>query len=303
MAFTPILHSVSYSGSWGQAKLSPEAFVEKAASLDYKGVMLMAKRPHVSVLDYGEKRRTTLRRLIESRGLTTVCIAGYTNFTSDLEHPDIPTVEMQIQHVTELARLARDLGGSAVRIFTGYDNPARKYSDQFSLTVAALRECAERAAEMNVVVGVQNHHDLAVGYESHYDLLRDVGHRNCRAMFDAWAPALQGTDLTMAAKHMAPVMIQTTVADYVLRPRFKYNPALVNYSPETPAVQAVPMGEGFIEYRSFFASLAEAGFHGPVAYEMCSPLADGGSVETLDHYARRFLEYMESLPRTAAAGQ
>lgn len=303
MPFTPILHSVSYSGSWGQAKLSPEEFVEKAASLGYKGVMLMAKRPHVSVLDYREKERATLRRLIESRGLTTVCIAGYTNFTSDLEHPDIPTIEMQIQHVSELARLARDLGGSVVRIFTGYDNPVRKYSEQLNLTIAALRECAERAAEIDIVLGVQNHHDLAVGYESHYDLLREVAHPNCRAMFDAWAPALQGTNLKAAAKHMAPLMVQTTVADYVLRPRFKYNPALVNYSPETPAVQAVPMGEGFIDYRSFFASLAEAGFRGPVAYEMCSPLADGGSIEILDRYARRFLEYMEGLPRTAAAGQ
>src|SRR3954447_16714314 len=182
MAFTPILHSVSYSGSWGQAKLTPEAFVEKAASLGYSGVMLMAKRPHVSVLDYREKERASLRRLIEARGLTTVSIAGYTNFTADLEHPDMPTVEMQIQHVTELSRLAHDLGGSAVRIFTGYDNPARRYSEQLNLTVAALRESAERAAEIGVVLGIQNHHDLAVGYDSHYDLVRDVAHPNCRAM-------------------------------------------------------------------------------------------------------------------------
>ena len=33
------------------------------------------------------------------------------------------------------------------------------------------------------------------------------------------------------------------------------------------------------------------GFHGTAAYEMCSPLRDGGSMATLDRYARRFLEY------------
>jgi hypothetical protein len=30
-----------------------------------------------------------------------------------------------------------------------------------------------------------------------------------------------------------------------------------------------------------------------VAYEMCSPLRDGGSLETLDRCARRFLEFMQ----------
>ena len=84
------------------------------------------------------------------------------------------------------------------------------------------------------------------------------------------------------------------MADYQLRPRYKYVPALVNYQPETPYVQAVPMGEGFIDYRGFLAALREGGFTGTVAYEMCSPLLHGGDLATLDRYAARFLEYMRS---------
>ena len=38
-----ILHSVSYSGSWGQHFLTLEEFIDKAAGLGYDGVMLMAK--------------------------------------------------------------------------------------------------------------------------------------------------------------------------------------------------------------------------------------------------------------------
>ena len=38
-----LLHSVSYSGSWGQQFLSVEEFVDKAADLGYNGVMLAAK--------------------------------------------------------------------------------------------------------------------------------------------------------------------------------------------------------------------------------------------------------------------
>jgi sugar phosphate isomerase/epimerase len=85
--------------------------------------------------------------------------------------------------------------------------------------------------------------------------------------------------------------VHTTVSDYQLRPRYRYHAPLVIYTPETPYVQAVPMGEGFIDYRSFMAALRAGGFDGSIAYEMCSPLLHGGDLATLDRYARRFLEY------------
>ena len=79
-----ILHSVSYSGSWGQHFLTVEQFVDKAADLGYDGVMLMAKRPHLSVLDWAAEQRSRLRERLEGRGVPMRCIAGYTNFTADL---------------------------------------------------------------------------------------------------------------------------------------------------------------------------------------------------------------------------
>jgi sugar phosphate isomerase/epimerase len=131
-----------------------------------------------------------------------------------------------------------------------------------------------------------------------YDLIEAVGEPNCRAMFDAWAPGLQGADLSAAALKLAPVTVQTTVADYQLRPRYRYNSSVVNYEPLTPAVQAVPMGEGFLDYPAFFAALRSGGFTGAAAYEMCSPLLGGGAPENLDRYARRFLEYMRGMAAT-----
>ena len=115
-------------------------------------------------------------------------------------------------------------------------------------------------------------------------------------MFDAWAPALHGeTDLAEIARRLAPFTIHTTVADYQRRPRYRYNPAMVNYEPGTPLVQAVPMGEGFIDYRAFLGGLAAGGSQASVAYEMCSPLLEGGEHKTLDRYAERFLEFMHQL--------
>jgi sugar phosphate isomerase/epimerase len=296
-----LLHSVSYAGSWGQQYLALEDFIDKAAELGYDGVMIAAKRPHLSVLDAGPAYRERLRARIAGNGLKSVCMAGYTNFTADLEHGDIPHREFQIRHVAELAEIARDLGGNLVRVFTGYENAAASPGAQWKMVVDSLRECAQRAAEFGVTVGVQNHHDIAVGYETMHDLIEEVNEPNCRAMYDAWSPALHGVDLAAAAAKMAKYTVHTTIADYQLRPRYRYIPALVNYEKLTPAVKAVPMDEGFIDYTGFLRALEAGGFAGTVAYEMCSPLEGGGSMENLDRCARKFLDYVRQY-RAGAPG-
>ena len=295
MPFVPVLFSVSYSGSWGQAKLTVEDFVDKAAGLGFRGVMLGAKRPHLSPLDWHAEARERLRDRIVSRGLERVYVAAYNNFTGDLEHGEVPGREIQTLYITELARLCRDLGGQMVRVFTGYEHPSAGYLAQWSMIVSTLKECARRAADFGVILGVQNHHDLGVDWRSQKDLIEAVGEPNCRALFDAWSPALQGADLAEAARNMAPLTYHTTIADYQRRPRFSYEPEVINFRAETPYSQAVPMGEGFIDYKTFLTVLRENGFEGSVAYEMCSPLLGGGGVENLDRYAGRFLEYLRDL--------
>ena len=295
-----VLHSVGYSGSWGQQFLPLEEFVSRSAALGYDGVMLMAKRPHLSVLDWCPDVKARLRARLEQYGLRVACIAGYTNFTADLEHADIPHREIQIRYVQELAEMARALDGDLVRVFTGYESPRTAPQAQWKIVVEALRECARRAADVGVTVGVQNHHDIACGFETMHDLIQEVDHPNCRAMFDAWAPALHGADIAAAAAKMAPLTVHTTLANYRMRPRYRYVPELVNYETLTPSVQAVPIDEGFIDYRAFLSALDAGGFAGTVAYEMCSPLLGGGGADNLDSYARKFVSFMRALPLGAA---
>ncbi|MCU1262808.1 MAG: sugar phosphate isomerase/epimerase [Bryobacterales bacterium] len=289
-----LLHSVSYSGSWGQPLLTLEAFIDRAVYLGFDGVMLMAKRPHLSMLDYDSDARRRLRDRIEKRGLRKVCLAGYTNLTADLAHPEIPQHEFQVAHILEMARAAHDLGAPSIRIFTGYEDGAVSFQRQWDLVIAALREGADRAAELAVTIGVQNHHDIAVDSASLRDLILEVNRPNCRAMFDAWAPALQGDDIAESARKIASLSVHTTVANYQKRPRYRYLPALVNYEALPERAQAVPMDQGFIDYPAFFRALQDGGFNGTVAYEMCSPLLGGATLENLDRHAVAFLEFMYS---------
>jgi sugar phosphate isomerase/epimerase len=290
MAFPTLLHSVSYSGSWGQARLSVEEFIDKASDLGFDGVMLMAKRPHLSPLDCDIKRRIQLRTHLEKRRLSRVCVAAYNNITGDWEHRDVAHQEMQVHYLTELARLTADIGGDLLRIFTGYEISNVNFAAQWQHVVSVIKECARRSAEWGVTIGVQNHHDIGVGFESQYELIHAVDEPNCKAMFDAWAPALHGVDVEGAAAKMAPITCHTTVANYQRMPRYQYQPALTNYRELQPWMQAVPMDEGFIDYQRFLSALEKGGFSGSVSYEMCSPLRDGGSLESLDSYALQFLE-------------
>lgn len=294
--FKLALHSVSYAGVWaGQARLTLSEFLDKASELGFEAVMLMARRPHLSVLDASPSQRTEIKQRLRDRGLKVACLAGYTDFTIGSDHPEIPTREMQILYVRELARLAADLESPLIRVFTGYSTGLVSYDQQWAWCVESLRECARQAADSGVTIGVQNHHDNAVHHDALADLIREVDHPRCQVMFDAWAPALQGVDPVAGVRLLGPQIVHTTVADYVRRPRFKYLPQLVNYATEPDSIRAVPMGEGFIDYAGFFKALRATDYQGYVAYEMCSALRGGGSIENLDRCARQFRDYMQRL--------
>ena len=291
------LHSVSYAGFWrGQARLSVDEFLVKAKKLGFDGVMLMAKRPHVSLLDYDAAARKALRRRIEGLGLELVCLAGYTDFTAGVDKAGIPNVEIQACYVGELAKLARDLGTDMVRIFTGYERPGVPFDRQYAMVVEGLKLAGEKAAKHGVTLAVQNHHDIGVGHDTMCWLLKEVDLPNVKAAFDAWAPALQGLkpgEMRAAVLKMKPFIVHTTAADYVRLPRYHYEHKLTNFLERDVLIRAVPMGEGFIDYQTFFNTLKEIGYQGYIAYEMCEVLDGGGDIENLDKTAKKFLEYMK----------
>jgi sugar phosphate isomerase/epimerase len=291
--FKLALHSVSYAGVWpGQACLPLDQFIPRAARLGLDAVMLMAKRPHLSLLDMTSAARAGVKKLANDNGVRIAVIAGYNDFAAAADVPDVPLREMQVYYIGELAHLAADLGCPLIRVFTSFERETIPHAIAWNQTVTCLREAARRAADFGVTLGVQNHHDLAVHPDSMADLLSEIGEPNCKACFDAWAPALQGVDLTRAVQRMAPWLAHTTVADFVRRPRFQYLTPLVNYVARPEVVRAVPMGQGFIDYSAFFRALVQANYSGYVGYEMCSPLEGGGSEGNLDRCAALFVAYM-----------
>ena len=291
------LHSVSYTGIWrGQATLTVDEFLLKAKELGFDGVMLGAKRPHVSLLDYDDAARQKLRARIKELGLELVCLAGYTDFTAGIDRPGVPQVEIQAIYVGELARLAKDLGTNMVRIYTGYERPDIPYDKQYAMVVEGLQQAGRLAAKYGVTLAIQNHHDIALHHDAMKWLLDEVNLPNVKAAFDCWSPTLEGLsseEIKKAVHIMKPYIVHTTTADYAELPRFTYNANQTNYIALESQMRAVEMGKGFLDYKTFINALKEIGYQGYIAYEMCEVLEGGGSIENLDKAAKAFLEYVK----------
>ena len=286
------LFSVSYAGLWGQAALDLDGFIDKAAELGFDGVLLMGKSPHLSPLGADEAMLDRTRAHLDRRGIACIGLAAYTDFL--LPAPaEVPVGEMQELYVEACARMAARLGGSVVRLFTGYDHGGLAPAGQELRVVRALQGCADRVRPFGITLAVQNHHDLAVDTRALHALLAEVDRPNVAAGYDAWSPCLRGEDVEAGARLMAPRTALTIAADYQRIPRYRYDPALVNYRREEPdAVKATAMGEGCIDYPTFFRGLSSGGYDGWVVYEMCSPLSGGGALDNLDRMARGFLDYL-----------
>jgi sugar phosphate isomerase/epimerase len=184
-----------------------------------------------------------------------------------------------------------------VRIFTGYERPGIPYDRQYAQVVDGLKMAGKLAAQHGVTLVVQNHHDIALHHDAMYWLLNEVNMPNVMAGWDAWSPTLEGLskeELRESILTMKPFIVNTIAADYVTHPRYHYINNLTNYKAEQPAMRAVPMGQGIIDYKTWFDALKEIGYQGWIVYEMCEVLEGGGSIENLDRTARIFLEYMEN---------
>ena len=183
-----------------------------------------------------------------------------------------------------------------VRIYTGYERADIPYDKQYALVVEGLQMAGKLAAKYGVTLAIQNHHDIALHHDAMKWLLDEVNLPNVMAAFDCWSPTLEGLsseEIRQAVLTMKPYIVHTTTADYKELPRFRYEITHTNYTKLQSQMRAVPIGEGFLDYKTFINTLKEIGYQGYIAYEMCEVLDGGGSIENLDRAAKKFLEYVK----------
>ena len=294
------LHSVSYSGAFeGQHILSVDKFILKAKELGYDGVELMAKRPHVSPLDYDDKALGRLKAFIKSKGMQVACIAGYHDFSHDNLHSDMPYNEIQLIYLKEELRIAVALEAPIVRVYGGYLHSDVDWRKQRGWVVSALKEGVKFAEEYGVTLALQNHSEIGHHHEDILDIVEEVGSDSLKVALDPAYVAITGVSLDKAVHDVANLIVLSTFND------FKFRPFVMWGRPATPYMslgsylvnrwQNVPIGEGEVDYKTFIRALLEVGYEGWLGYEICGPISGGGSEENLDRRARKSLENMKVL--------
>lgn len=295
------LHSVSYSGTWGgQTYLSLEQFIAKAAHLGYDAVEFAAKRPHASPLDMGEKQRRETKSMLKQHNLELSCLASYHDFSTSFEHGDMAYMEKELMYMKSVIELARDLGCSLVRTYTGYYKDGVPYRRQWEQCVQGIKESAKMAADYGIVIGVQNHSCIASDPDSLLDFLAEVNEPNAKAVLDAPFIDNHFKPMRETVLKYKNKIVHTHLTDFVRREKFRYISETVSFEKNGMEMIAVPIGAGNIDYVEFINALKEVNYEGTLSYEMCSPLVGGGSEGNLDKCALETLAYVRKLLESEA---
>jgi sugar phosphate isomerase/epimerase len=298
-----ILHSVSYSPTWkGQTALPLDKVIDKASQLGFDGIELIAKRPHASPLDLNTEGRKRLKETILSKGLELPCIAGYQDFSSGLEHSDMAHFEKELLYLRETVRLARDLDCRIVRIYSGFLRPQIPYEEQWNWCVQYIREGARFAEDHNVILALQNHSEITVHYEDLLQMIQEIGSSAVKIGLDAPYILKTGEPYEKAVTAAGPLIVYSTASDFIQREVAFHN------APSTfkmtgyytlQRTQAMPAGDGQIDYRRYFRALKSVGYDSYMAYEICTPILGGGSEANLDRCASRSLAHLRQAYREA----
>jgi sugar phosphate isomerase/epimerase len=290
------LYTVSFSGAWYDGPgLSLEDVFKRARDMEYDGVEIGGKRPHGSPMDLDAAARERIREQTAGLGLEIPAVAGYNNFATPVEDQR----ENELLMVREQIKLARDVGAPVLRVFAAwrgitrrngyatYDMTRRYWQDAYTdVTILerwawvkeCLREVAEFAGEMGVMLALQNHEPVMRDHIDMLQMIREVDSPALKACLDCPLLTEQDDDYVREA-------VQAT-GD--LQVHSHYGGEFDEVDGE--AVQRVIRftRRSLINYPAFVSALREAGYQGYLTYEFCHPcLGEDHELAGLDEVTRQ----------------
>lgn len=292
------LHSVSYSGNWGQAFLPLEKVVDKAAEFGYDGVEIVAKRPHASPMDMGKDERKRLKDYIASRKVELPCVAGYFDFSHDGSHLDMARLEKELLFMRETLRLAADLGAPIVRTFSGYFYDTVPFKQQWEWCQKGLKESAKMAEGMGLILALQNHSEVTQHYQDVLQMVGEVGSPALKVSLDCPYIHFNDASIEQVVKEVGSLTVFSHLSDHGYRQLLQWvRPGTHGATGYFNATRwyATYLGEGETDYPTFVKALKSIGYTGYLSYEICGPIPNGGSEQNLDVAAKKALAYMRGL--------
>jgi sugar phosphate isomerase/epimerase len=220
--------------------------MEFFAATGYDGIEIRcAENAHLQPEKASESELERIRERAGELGLEIACLTPY---YGDYTSP--AATAHTIEGLTKVARAAEVLGCKVVRAIAGRW-PCEGLSFETARLALADGLCmaADAAAPLGVTLAVETHGGtLAANAEAALSLIQAVSHPNVRLLLDYyWLYAAGDKDPDVIMRDLAPLTVHVHVKDLAWRGEEH---------------QAVPLGQGEINWPLIFAHLLQVGYQG-----------------------------------------
>jgi len=301
------LDTIGYPAYFYDGKpLTLEEALERTAKFGFDALEIWPHRPIGCPLDISKDRRKRLVEQAQKLALVFSGVGPSTDFTRP-DHILARKQEKEIMYVKECCELAQDLGTSTVRIFgcfrgylwplggeKGYGNVSwwntrtievsqeKDFLQEWEFVKAAVKECAEIAADYNVTLALQNHPPLTNNTEETLEMIEEIDHPNLKMCLDL--PLFESQDKDFIwdmVRRVGRQMVHSHVIGIQFLQGLTGPYGFKEVSPENGR-------ENWIE---FFKACHEVGYDGYFAHEQCSPvILKGHKIATIEEFDKRYEE-------------
>lgn len=189
------------------------AYIDEMAGLGFTGVNVSANGPGMRDLcGTTTAHFASVHAAVTERGLRL----------------ELDTSDTREENMARMLEIAAACGADTLRTYTKYAAPL---ADVVAWTVRDLRAIAPMAADLGVLVVLENHEDFTGPVLA--QILGEVDHPSVRALYDYGNSQMVGEDPLAALAAMAPFIARVHAKDHVLL-----------RGPDGPVVQGVPFGSG-----------------------------------------------------------
>ncbi len=179
--------------------------VRLAVAHGYDGVELRAHPEEAVHLGIGAEERAAVVEEFAAAGVTILTVAGYVRVAAPGDDGPVLT------ELSELTRLAADLGASYVRVFPGGGD--EQPPEEADATAARrLGAAAPEAADLGVHILLETHDSHPRGADA-ARVLGPVGHKYVGALWDVMHPWLAGESPTTTFPALSPHLGYVQVKD------------------------------------------------------------------------------------------
>ena len=141
---------------------------------------------------------------------------------------ELDTSDTRVDNMTAMLQVAGACRADTLRTYTKYSAPL---ADVIEWTIRDLRAVAALAADLGVLVVLENHEEFTGPVLA--EILGAVDHESVRALYDYGNSQMVGEDPLTALTAMSPFIERVHAKDHVLL-----------RGPDGPVVQGVPFGSG-----------------------------------------------------------